>query len=216
MPAADIDSYPQPDTEESHGRPRASVRSTLVSAAVVVALGLALFFGWQALVGPGTRASNAPQVRAQVGSIAPDFELKDVNTGQMVKLSELRGRPVWVNFWASWCPPCAEEMPEMQKLYDQYRHSGLALLGVNVQESQEAVRSFTARGNFDWTFLLDPDGKVVDRYMVGGLPTHFFIDEQGAIRAIYAGALSPDGGMSHGADVDFHQYLSTIVSSPDN
>ncbi len=187
------------------------MRNGIVSAAVVVVLGLAVFFGWRILAGAATPASNLPQVRAQVGSVAPDFELKDINTGQVVKLSELRGRPVWVNFWATWCPPCAEEMPEMQKLYDQYRHSGLALLGVDVQETETAVRLFTARGNFDWAFLLDADGKVVDRYMVGGLPSHFFIDESGVIRAIYVGALSPASDMSHDTKVDFHQYLSTIV-----
>lgn len=187
------------------------MRNAIVSAAVVVGLGLALFFSWRALGGPGTSPPGAPQVRARVGTIAPDFELKDINTGQLVKLSELRGRPVWVNFWATWCPPCAEEMPEMQKLYDQYRHSDLALLGVDVQESETSVRNFTTNGNFTWTFLLDTDGSVVDRYMVGGLPTHFFIDKTGTIRAIYAGALSPTSGMSHDTKVDFHQYLSTIV-----
>ncbi|MDQ3705217.1 MAG: redoxin domain-containing protein [Chloroflexota bacterium] len=187
------------------------MRNTVVSAAVVVALGLAIFSGWRMLSGPGTAVSSAPQVRARVGSIAPDFELRDINTGQMVKLTELRGRPVWINFWASWCPPCAEEMPEMQKLYDQYRHSDLALLGIDVQESEEAVRKFTD-GKFDWTFLIDADGKVVDRYMVGGLPTHFFIDKTGVIRAIYLGALSHDVGMSHDTKVDFHQYLNTIIA----
>ena len=211
MAASDIDPHPQLDSQESHGRPHAPVRNTIVSAAVVVALGLAIFSGWRLLNGAGTPASDGPQIRAQVGSIAPDFELRDINTGQMVKLTELRGRPVWINFWASWCPPCAEEMPEMQKLYDQYRHSDLALLGVDVQESETAVRSFTTSRNFDWTFLLDADGSVVDRYMVGGLPTHFFIDKTGTVRAIYTGALSPTSGMSHDAKVDFHQYLSTIV-----
>ncbi|HEX8219304.1 MAG TPA: redoxin domain-containing protein [Chloroflexia bacterium] len=209
MAAGDIDTQPQ--TAANDGRPHAPLRNGIVSAAVVVALGLALFLGWRALGSPGAPSSSAPEVRARVGTIAPDFELKDVNTGQMVKLSEFRGRPVWVNFWATWCPPCAEEMPEMQKLYDQYRHSDLALLGVDVQESETAVRSFTTSRNFDWTFLLDADGSVVDRYMVGGLPTHFFIDKTGTVRAIYTGALSPTSGMSHDAKVDFHQYLSTIV-----
>jgi thiol-disulfide isomerase/thioredoxin len=187
------------------------VRNALVSAAIVVVLGLGTFFGWQFVRGPGIMDSNTPQVQAQVGSLAPDFALKDINTGQVVKLSELRGRPVWVNFWATWCPPCAEEMPEMQTLYDEYRHSGLALVGVDVQESEPTVRGFTMRGKFDWTFLLDTDGKVVDRYTVGGLPTHFFIDESGVIRAIHAGALSPTATLSHAAKVDFHMYLSTII-----
>ena len=210
MTAGDIDPHPQTGPAANGGRPH-TLRNGIVSAAVVVGIGLALFFGWQALGAPGAPSSGGPQVRARVGSVAPDFELKDVNTGRMVKLSDFRGRPVWVNFWATWCPPCAEEMPEMQKLYDQYRHGGLALLGVDVQESETAVRSFTTRGKFDWTFLLDTDGTVVDRYMVGGLPTHFFIDEGGIVRAIYAGALTPASGMSHEAKVDFHQYLSTIV-----
>lgn len=203
--AGDID--PHLATVQRNTGPLDMLRHALVSAAVVVALGIAVFFGWRMFAGPD--ASNAPQIRVQVGSIAPDFELKDINTGQTVRLSELRGRPVWINFWATWCPPCAHEMPAMQTLYDQHRDSGLVVLGVDVQESEAAVRTFTARGKFDWTFLIDPDGKVVDRYMVGGLPTHFFIDKDGVIRAIYAGALSSD--MPHSASVDFHQYLSVIL-----
>ncbi|MEA2574520.1 MAG: hypothetical protein QOH93_1818 [Chloroflexia bacterium] len=209
MPATDIDTHRQLNTLEDHGRPHATLRHVIVSAAVVVAVGLALFFGWRMLSTPSTPVGTT-QIRAQLGSLAPDFELRDINTGKMVKLSELRGRPVWVNFWATWCPPCAEEMPEMQKLYNQYKQSDLALLGVDVQENEEAVRKFTG-GRFNWTFLLDTDGKVVDRYLVGGLPTHFFIDKDGIIRAIYMGALSPDSGMSQDMKVDFHQYLSMIM-----
>jgi peroxiredoxin len=203
--ASDIDHHPK--TVQREVRPFNMLRNAVISAAIVIALGVVVFFGWWALAGLGT--SSAPQIRAQVGSIAPDFELTDITTGQTVGLSKLRGKPVWVNFWATWCPPCAQEMPAMQTLYNQHRGSGLVLLGVDVQESDTAVRAFT-RGKFDWTFLIDPDGKVVDRYMVGGLPTHFFIDKDGVIRAIYAGALSSD--TSHSAAVDFHQYLSTILS----
>lgn len=210
MAADDMDSLSQLDRSQDQGSPHISLRNVIVSAAVVVVMGMVVFFGWRILSAPAT-ASGPTQIRAQVGSVAPDFELRDINTGKTVTLSQLRGRPVWVNFWATWCPPCAQELPEMQKLYDRYRDSDLALLGVDVQENEEAVREFT-KGKFDWTFLLDTDGKVVDRYLVGGLPTHFFIDKQGIIRAIYLGALSPGSDMSQDMKVDFNQYLSTIIT----
>ncbi|HVF99146.1 MAG TPA: hypothetical protein VND68_04860, partial [Chloroflexia bacterium] len=100
MAAGDIDSHPHTQPTTHHGRPHTPLRNGTVSAAVVVGIGLAIFFGWRVLGAPGAPPSGAPQIRARVGSLAPDFELKDVNTGQMVKLSDFRGRPVWVNFWA--------------------------------------------------------------------------------------------------------------------
>ncbi|MEO8289313.1 MAG: TlpA disulfide reductase family protein [Chloroflexota bacterium] len=124
-----------------------------------------------------------------VGSIAPDFRLQDALTGKSVDLASLRGKPVWLNFWASWCSGCKQEMPDIQKLYAQYSPQGLQVIGINVQESANSVRDFTAANNFRWTFLLDTDGRVTDRYYVNGLPYHVFIGTDGIIDAIYPGQL---------------------------
>jgi cytochrome c biogenesis protein CcmG, thiol:disulfide interchange protein DsbE len=125
--------------------------------------------------------------RAAVGSMAPDFALKNAATGQPVSLSALRGKPVWINFWATWCEACREEMPEMKTIYAQRKDQGLVILGVDVQESAEASNEYTAAGGYDWTFVVDSNGSVADRYHVYAIPTHFFIDTDGIIKAAHVG-----------------------------
>lgn len=147
--------------------------------------------------------SEAPQV----GSLAPDFELVNVYTGEVVKLSDLRGKPVWINFWATWCPPCKQEMPEMQTLYEKHAAQGLEIVGVDVQESAADVEKFTTEGGFKWTFVLDEEGAVTDRYLVSGLPSHFFVDRDGVIQAIHVGGL--ENMMGRKAPVE--EYLEKII-----
>ena len=152
---------------------------------------------------PATNLKAEPKV----GALAPDFTLRDVGTGREVSLSDLRGKPVWINFWATWCPPCREEMPEMQTLYEQHRDTGLVIVGVDVQESEDTVSKFTKEVGATWPSLLDPDGDIVDRYFVSALPSHFFVDREGVIRAIHIGGLKTMGGRR--APVD--EYLEKIL-----
>src|SRR5215203_4808649 len=122
----------------------------LIEVVVVVAT-IALVGCWpEADTASGSLNTNR-QVR--VGSLAPDFELRDVKTGEVVKLSEMRGKPVWVNFWATWCPACKEEMAEIQRYYERYKGDGLVVIGVNVQESESKVREFVGQGGYDWSFV---------------------------------------------------------------
>ena len=122
-----------------------------------------------------------------VGQPAPDFGALDLDE-QPVELNALRGRPVWINFWATWCPPCKTEMPLMEQKYQQYRAEGLVLIGVNLQEAPEAVRAWVG-DRFGWHFLLDRDGKLADLYQVEGLPSHIFIDRAGVTRGLHIGPL---------------------------
>lgn len=120
---------------------------------------------------------------------APDFELSDVTTGQPLRLSALRGQPVWINFWATWCPPCKEELPRMKAQYDKYRGNGLQIVGIDMQEDPSDVRAYAQANGFDWAFVVDQDGSVTNRYFTSGIPTHVFVDAAGVIRAVHVGDL---------------------------
>ncbi|HEX9991220.1 MAG TPA: redoxin domain-containing protein [Chloroflexia bacterium] len=146
---------------------------------------------------------------ARVGALAPDFTLVDALTGESVSLASLKGKPVWINFWATWCPPCRQEMPQMQQFYEKYHAQGLAIVGVNVQESDSQVQQYVKEGAYTWTFVLDPEGTTTDRYLIGGLPSHFFIDAEGVVQAVHMGGLENMAG--HKAPVE--EYLAKIMRS---
>jgi peroxiredoxin len=111
---------------------------------------------------------------------APDFRLEDLD-GHVHQLSALRGRPVIVNFWATWCPPCREEMPSMQRAWAQLRDQGVLMLAINVGESADQVFQFTADYPVTFPLLLDSDGAVSGEWPIKGLPTTFVVDPQGRI-----------------------------------
>ena len=129
--------------------------------------------------GPGPGSQSILE-DVTTGSMAVDFTAETLD-GQTVKLSDYRGKnPVWVNFWASWCAPCKQEMPAMEELYQQYKDKGLVILGYDVAEPKETVDSFIKSRAFSWTFLLD-NGTTALRYQTTGIPTHVFINKQGII-----------------------------------
>jgi cytochrome c biogenesis protein CcmG, thiol:disulfide interchange protein DsbE len=132
-----------------------------------------------------TTAGSAP------GQLAPDFSLDDIN-GQRVKLSDLRGHPVIVNFWATWCPPCRQEAPAIQAAYQRYRDQGVILLGVNLREDAQTIQQFAKEFGLTYPLLLDRDGAVSDRYQVRGIPTTVFVDADGVVRARHVGPLTED------------------------
>ncbi len=113
---------------------------------------------------------------------APEFELKDT-AGMVVRLSELRGKVVFLNFWATWCPPCIEEMPAMEKLHQEFGQEGLIILAVNFQERLDRVKQFFSEHNLTFTGLLDSDGKVAEMYQAWALPVSVIINKRGEIAA---------------------------------
>ncbi len=123
-----------------------------------------------------------------VGQPAPDFALRDID-GNVVKLSDLRGDVVWVNFWATWCVPCKQELPEIQKIAAEKRGAGLRVLEVNWQEPADTARAYFAANGISLPLLLDRSGAVFRQYKLNGLPDHFFIDRQGRLAAMYYGQL---------------------------
>jgi peroxiredoxin len=151
-----------------------------------------------ALAGVPRLSSSTPQVldlRAaealEVGQQAPDFTLPDV-AGNEVSLSGYRGQPVIVNFWATWCAPCEIEMPELEQAYQERKDDGLVILAVNRDEDRGAVeRFFYEELELSFTPLLDDEARVNSLYRIVGLPTTFFIDAEGIIRAVHRGVLTP-------------------------
>jgi peroxiredoxin len=116
---------------------------------------------------------------------APDFTLPDT-AGKPHRLSDYRGRPVIINFWATWCPPCREEIPSMNRAWRVLREEGVAMLAVNVGEDEDTIFVFTADYPADFPLLLDRSGEVIGQWPVKGLPTSYVIAPDGtlAYRAI--------------------------------
>lgn len=130
---------------------------------------------------------NAEITAPYPGYRAPDFAFEDLE-GNTVRLSELRGVPVLLNFWATWCPPCRKEIPDLQRFYEQYGDR-ITLLGIDWGEDVEEVKRFLERYGATYTNLLDKDGKFFVRYRLTGLPTSYWIDEEGIIRGMWLGAM---------------------------
>ncbi len=124
----------------------------------------------------------------EVGSTAPDFTLKS-RSGENIKLSELRGEVVMVNFWASWCAPCRQEMPLLEELHDRYADLGFTLLGVNVEEDSNAALDLLKEIPVTFPILFDSRNDVSRLYNVVAMPTTVILDRDGAVRYVHKGYL---------------------------
>ena len=134
----------------------------------------------------GAPLSSLPAPRE--GFLAPDFTL-DMLQGDRIRLSDLRGKIVVVNFWATWCPPCRAETPALEKSYEKYKDSGVIIVGVDLtdQDSLSDVAAFVQEFGLTYPILLDRDGSVGLRYRLQGLPSTFFVNRQGVIRTVVVG-----------------------------
>ena len=195
-----------PDERPTRRREYSGAASTLgVAMLVVVVVGLGLWFfqfrdrggGHAEGIGgvialPAALNSTGKAPAAEQGRAAPDFELAALDGG-MLKLDSLRGKYVLVNFWASWCPPCKVETPELQSLYAAAGKAGaaFAILGVNQQETHAAAAAFVQTFSVTYPIVLDSDGEVSQAYHVDrGLPQSFLVGPDGVVEHIYLGPLS--------------------------
>lgn len=135
---------------------------------------------------------GSPPPSPREGFSAPGFTLEllnDGNPGRDVSLADYRGQVVMINLWATWCPPCREEMPAIEKVYQEYKDKGLVVLAINTtfQDSETDVRAFVKEYELDFPILLDRTGDVSKRYQLRGLPSTFFIDRKGVIQLVVVG-----------------------------
>ena len=146
---------------------------------------------------------DEPPEGLQVGAAAPEltidlddgstYQLQDLD-GRPVTLAALRGKVVWLNFFASWCPPCQQETPILRSLADTYRDRGLEVVGISVQETTAAdVKAYADRYRLRYTIGFDGSGHVLRAYRVFALPTQFFIDVNGVIHHVVSGPVDEQG-----------------------
>jgi len=156
----------------------------LLTALILIAGG-----GWIAAtrVADPARAGRIPAPR--VSHPAPDFTLTTTD-GETLTLSELKGKPVLLNFWATWCPPCRAEMPYIQAAHEAYKGAGLVVVAVDVQEGREKVSQFARELGLTFPLALDTTGQVGTTYQVRAFPTSFFIDREGIIRSTFTGPMT--------------------------
>lgn len=137
-------------------------------------------------------------VEAAEGKLAPDFELEtialtgDSTTNGEAWLTDYRGHPVVLNFWATWCYPCRKEIPQFVEASDKYKDDGLVVIGLDLQEGPGLIQPFAQEYGMDYPILVDRDGEVGDKYRLLGLPTTVFIDANGVIQKIFRGPLEED------------------------
>lgn len=142
-------------------------------------------------------------VAADQPSMAPDFTLKS-REGVNIKLSELRGQVVMVNFWASWCGPCRQEMPLLQQLFDRYQSLGFSLLGVNVDEDRAEADKMLSDLPVSFPILYDDRNNVSKLYQVKAMPTTIMVDRDGRIRYLHK-------GYKPGYEEDYQQQIRELL-----
>ena len=135
---------------------------------------------------------QAPEMTIDLGD-GSTYQLKDLD-GNPVRLADLRGKVVWLNFFASWCPPCQQETPILRTLSDTYRDRGLEVVGISVQETTASdVKAYADRYRLRYPIGFDGSGNVLREYRVFALPTQFFLDTDGVIQQVVSGPVDEQG-----------------------
>src|SRR3989338_4009118 len=155
---------------------------------IVLAIMLAVIVASIAIIGFKNPKYTANAIKSEnigenvgtsIGNFAPDFELESIAGGK-AKLSDFKGKPIILNFWATWCPPCKEEMPLFENAY-QAKSDKIIVIGVNLQESRENINDFIKKFDITFPILLDPNSEVKGLYNVFTQPVTYFIDKDGKI-----------------------------------
>ncbi len=188
-----VEERPQ-NRREWAGTLRSLVLPLLIVATIVGSLyyverrggGASVVAGQGVVALPATLNSTGRAPSSDVGRAAPDFVLP-TPAGGTLRLSDLRGRPVIVNFWASWCAPCRQEMPEIVRAYDAHTAQGLQVVAVDLQENAGAITSFAGEFGMKFPIVIDRTGAVSADWRIGGpvqgIPSSYFIDSNGIVRA---------------------------------
>lgn len=165
---------------------------------IVVIVGMAGWAVFDFVMSADTEKSTTESVKEadesglKAGEYAPDFELETMD-GEVVKLSDYKGQKVLLNFWATWCPPCRAEMPDMQKYHDNHEEGViLAVNLIDTEQSVESIEKFLEEYEITFTILADEKSKITQVYEAYGLPTSYFIDTEGKIHKQAVGAVKYD------------------------
>lgn len=154
-----------------------------------ILVGLSIIVAGVLLIHGDLSPSGGAGSSIRVGSPAPDFTLSDVD-GKTVRLSDFRGQRVVLNFWATWCPPCRAEMPDLDAVAVEMKDRGVVVLAIDVLEPPETVRAYVEDLRLGLRPVLDRDGAVAELYRVNGYPTSFFVDSQGNVQDVHVGPLT--------------------------
>lgn len=171
---------------------------TLKKWIVVIVLAVAAS-GCSILPGQSSSASDVDvadvEVGHKAGMRAPEFTLAEVRTGEEVSLSQFKGQPVLINFWATWCGPCRLEMPHLQEAYEEHKDKGFTVIAIDakIDDGREAVLAFVDELNLTFPVVKDATGDVeTNKYNVVGYPTSVFIDRNGIIQYVHRGPMTKD------------------------
>lgn len=163
-----------------------TIRAAIYSA-VSILLGLAVMQGLDAAAAAGSDSPELAQllsdmliIKASKAGIPIEIKLNDID-GRAVRLSDIRGKIVFLNFWTTWCPTCRIEMPSMEKLHQKFKDSDFAMVAINLQEPASRVKEFFKEFNLTFTALLDTGGEVGIMFGINQIPTTFILDKKGRI-----------------------------------
>lgn len=185
-----------PVAETGRSVPRLGGRlgTILVMAAATLAILAAAYFTNASTTADGVTTVNltgTPSGPAPiVGQMAPDFTATTID-GQPIRLSDLKGSPVWLTFGASWCQPCRAENPDIQAAYDAFSASGLVVVQVYITEDASSVSDYAARVGLTYRKVADATDTISTNYRILGIPSHFFIGRDGVLRELKVGTMDP-------------------------
>ncbi len=171
---------------------------------LVVALALVGCSGDQSAEGVAAADGSAASAGITPGKLARDFTLESLD-GTEVSLSDYRGQVVLVNFWATWCPPCKAEIPDLEAAYQAHGQDGLVILGIDVEDPPHLIESFLADVEMSYPILLDRTGRISREYRAPGLPMTLLLDREGVIEVRHAGILSAE---------QLAEYLDQVLITP--
>jgi len=171
-----------------------AIGAILLSAVLVFVLGVFLFDKSEDPEPLKANASHVDGLFRDMGVLPPisisaqvEISLRDLN-GKRVSISDFRGKIVFLNFWATWCPPCRKEMPSMEKLHKRFKDKNFAMIAIDLQEPAEVVKKFFKKYKLTFTALLDSKGEVGTRFGIRSIPTTFILDKTGRIIGKVVGA----------------------------
>jgi len=171
----------------------------LIASALAILIGVLLiaqpsFAPPSAMPLPALQGGPTANRMPQAGEVIPDFELPTLDGGKTVRLSALRGSPVVINFWATWCGPCKQEMPLLVEQYNWNKGKGLRVLAIDTlaNDNVDDMRAYAQQFKMNFDVLVDKEDAIAGGWNVMGLPTTFFIKPDGTVANVHVGQLTPD------------------------